>query len=354
MKRTHKIIIVGVLIAIATGGVVYLFYFFGKNISIQDKIKERQVEKVRIEHCLVENESADYAIEKRGLIGGIVKVNVQSKESNSVIRSFTIDDVFKNYHPVELYRCGIYLIRMFNYDVNKVKQGSGFKIELWRYRYNSEGESVLLLSEKEGNGLTKGDYSYDFRVSSDEKYLVLEKGYLGKDDYALVIKDLNTLEDLLVFNLEDILAKHPDVIPGSFGLGSWTQDGQYLYGDLFQGALSTAYYRVEAGTWKTDIFPAPPDILAGVERTINFQSLHLAYVDIPTFTGVQEVYEQIIEQAKKEGKQKNLFIYNLQTKEKTKIASADPDWRFNIKWLSDTELQYELPNSERKIYKVEE
>ncbi len=103
-----------------------------------------------------------------------------------------------------------------------------------------------------------------------------------------------------------------------------------------------------------DIFPAPSDILAGVERAVNFNNLYLAYVDIPTFTGFQEVYEQIIEEAKKEEKQKNLFAYNLRTKEKVKIASADPEWRFNLKWISDAELEYYLPPGERKIYKLNE
>ena len=347
MNRKQTIIIFCFLIVLLTvviGGVVYF-----REAAL---IKEEQAKTTTHEFCLKEDEVADYTIEKKGLIGGVVKVKIQNKEDNSVIKSFEIDDVFKNYYPVELRRCGIYVMRMFNYDVNKIKQGSGFKIEIWRYRYNGEGESVLLLSEKEGNGLTIGNYSYDFRISLDEKYLVLENSYLGKDNYALVIKDLNTKEDLLVFNLKDILAKHPDVILGSFGLGSWTKDGKYLHGDLFQGALSTAYYRVEAGTWKTDIFPAPQDILAGVERAINFKNLYLAYVDIPTFTGVQEVYEQIIEEAKKEGKQKNLYLYNLATKEKVKIASADPEWRFNIQWLSDSELQYELPSGEKRFYMV--
>lgn len=349
MEKTHKIIIVGILITVAIGGTVYFFYF-NKNISIQDKIKEQQVGKVRFEHCLVENESADYVIEKRGLIGGIVKVNVQSKEGNSIIKSFTIDDVFKNYHPVELRRCGIYVIRMFNYNLDKVEQNPGYKDEIWKYDYAGDGEDLVLLSEKPKEFVSY--FSPDFRIDPNEKYLVLEKSYLGHDDYALVIKDLSTKENLLVLNLKDIIAKYPDIISGSFGLGSWTKDGEYFYGDIFQGALSTAYYVIKAEIWKVDVYAAPTDILAGVERAINFQNLHLAYVDIPTFTGFQEIYEQIIKEAKEKGRQKNLYLYNLVTKEKIKVASADPEWRFNLSWLSDTELQYELPTGGKKIFVV--
>ncbi len=211
---------------------------------------------------------------------------------------------------------------------------------------------ILKFSTTDSNGKYESLYNDDFRIDPNEQYLVLEKSYLGKDDYALVIKDLNILNDLLVLNLRDATRQYPDVIPGSFGLGRWSDDGKYLYGDIFQGALSTAYYIIEAGAWKVDVYAAPPDIVAGVERTISFQNLLLAYVDIPTFTGFQEVYEQIIEQAKKEGKQKNLFVYDLRTKEKVKIASAPPEWRFNIKWLSDAELEYFLPDGERRVYRI--
>ena len=240
----------------------------------------------------------------------------------------------------------------------------GLSSEIWRYDYNGVANKILVLSGESETGVPDAggvpgklysfNYSFDFVTDPNEQYLVLEKSYLGKDDYALVIKELNTLKDLLVLNLKDVLRQHPDVIPGSFGLGRWSDDGKYLYGDIFQGALSTAYYVIKAETWKVDIYAAPSDILAGVERAINFQNLHLAYVDIPTFTGFQEVYEQIIKEAKREGKLKNLFVYNLRTKEKIKITSADPEWRFDINWLSDTELQYELPSGEKKIYKINE
>lgn len=351
MKITSKkiiILIVFVLVLVLIG----IIYFYSVKVFLIKKQTEKQAEKITHGPCLTDDESADYAIENRGLIGGIVKVNVQSKEGNYVVKSFTIDDVFKNYHPVELRRCGIYVIRMFNYNPDKVEQNPGYKDEIWKYDYAGNGASLVLLSEKPKEFISY--FSPDFRIDPNEKYLVLEKSYLGQDDYALVIKDLNTKENLLVLNLKDILAKYPDVIPGSFGLGSWSKDGKYLYGDLFQGDLSTAYYRIEAETWKTEIFPAPPDILTGVERAINFEKLYLAYVDIPIFTGVQEVYEQIIEKAKKEGKQKNLYLYNLITKEKIRIASTEPEWRFNLKWISDTELEYELLTGEKKIYKINE
>ncbi len=56
----------------------------------------------------------------------------------------------------------------------------------------------------------------------------------------------------------------------------------------------------------------------------------------------------------KEGKKSGLFLYNLFTKEKIFIVSVEePLWWFKSNWLSDTELEYELPTGEKKIYKIQ-
>jgi len=140
--------------------------------------------------------------------------------------------------------------------------------------------------------------------------------------------------------------------PGSFSLGGWVENGKYLEGDIYDGALSTGFYKIEAGTWKTEIYPTPEDMVAGVERTINFNSWYLAYTDFPSFVGIYEDYVQMIKEARAKGELKNLFIYNLRTKEKVKLASADPEWQFKPKWISDTELEYYVSSGERKVYKI--
>ena len=306
--------------------------------------------------CLSDNELADtrYATEEKIPLNSLI-TSVRDKTTQQEKFTFQIESIdSRHYHPFELHDCNIYVIRQFNYDLKTRRATSNYSIELWSYNYAGKGQRILIFSRTDNLGQYESFYNDDFRIDPLEKYLVLERGYFGKDDYALVIKDISTLDDLLVLNLKDVLQQHLDIIPGSFGLGKWSDNSKYFYGDIFQGALSTAYYIIETEKWKVDVYAAPLDILAGVERAINFQNLHLAYVDIPTFTGFQEVYEQIIEKAKKEGKQKNLYLYNLITKEKIKIASAVPEWRFNLKWLSDNELEYELPTGEKKIYKIEE
>lgn len=48
-----------------------------------------------------------------------------------------------------------------------------------------------------------------------------------------------------------------------------------------------------------------------------------------------------------------LYIENLFIKERRFIASTtEPLWYFKPIWISDTELEYELPSGEKKIYKI--
>ncbi|MCK4354910.1 hypothetical protein KAW43_00970 [Candidatus Parcubacteria bacterium] len=246
-----------------------------------------------------------------------------------------------------MHKCGVYAIRTFNYDYQKKIPLENYRRELWRYNYNGKGKALIASYAKWSFENILGD----FRVDPTENYVVLERGYLGSPDYALVIKVLETKEDVFVLTLDEILEKHSDIEPGSFGLGIWTPDGKYLWGDIYVGAYETAYYRVEMGTWKTDILSMPSDLPSGAERAWNFKGW-LAYVDMTSFTGFGGVVEQMEEEARQRGEMKNLWIYNLFTKEKIKIASSDPSWRFKPKWLSDTELEYELPSGERKIYEI--
>jgi hypothetical protein len=289
--------------------------------------------------CLSAGEEVEYQVQRNEDGPSSAKIFIKEKNTNKIIFGFQIENIVPNhYHPYEIHRCGIYLVREFNVDYKKGKPLPNFRMEVWRYWYNGIGEKLV-----EEN---------DFRVDPLERYIVVEQSYLGQPDYALVIKDLSTKEDIFVLTLNDIKNINPEVQLGSFNLGKFTEDGRYLWGTLFIGALDTAYYRIELDTWKTEVFSPPPDIPSGAERATNFTGW-LAYADITSFTGLEGITEQIEEKARREGRMKNLWIYNFFTKEKIKIASADPGWRFNLKWISDTELEYYLPSGERKIYKIQ-
>lgn len=358
MTKNRKLTIILGLLLVIVGAVLYLGFKKTMPGLVIDTSPGNQAEGEATSGCLKENEYIDYPINPRyapelkaplnPLVLSMRDTMTQKEKFSFEIKGINPD----HYHPLELHECTVYVIREFNYDPKTRRATPNYRIELWKYNYRGVGEKVLLFSETSATGQYKSDYNDDFRIDPQEKYISLEQSYLGKDDYSMVIKDLKTKEDILILKLKDILAQNKDILPGSISLGGWTKDGKYLRGDIFDGALDTAYYQIEAGTWKTEIYATPPDLLAGVERAMNYDNWHLAYVDIPTFTGIQEVYEQIIEKAKQEGRQKNLHLYNLQTHEKNTIASTDPDKRFNIKWISDTELQYELPNGEKTVYKI--
>jgi hypothetical protein len=320
----------------------------------QDEVYKQGAGKEKQTGCLGENEIAIYENDKSDFVGKIITI-VKNKQNNKIVSSFSIDDVMlRNYHPAEVHKCGIYVLKSFNDDYKLSKALPGFSKELWFYDYEERGKKIIPLAGENELGDPEVYYSYDFRVSPNEKYVFLIKSYLGKEDYALVIKDLNTLKDLLVLNLKDILEKHPDVMPGSIGLGIFTPDGRYFWGDIYDGARETAYYRIEMGTWKTEVLPLPKDIPAGVERAWSFSG-YVAYADFPTFFGIDIVAQQEQEKFKEEDREKHLYLYNLRTKEKKLLASTpNPEQRFNIKWISDTELQYQLPNGEIKIYEIKE
>lgn len=339
-KKTIILVILLLISFLLAGGTIY---FYSVKVFPIKKQTEEQPEKLTHGPCLTDDEFADYPIDEKydkevKLPKLPLIINVRDKNTNRIKFSFQIENVIESYHPPELYKCGIYLVREFNFDYKKGKPLPNFRMEVWRYRYDSTGEKLA-----EEN---------DFRIDPNENYLVLERSYLGKDDYALVIKDLKTREDVFVLTLDEILKKYPNISPGSFDLGVFTPDNKYLWGNIFEGSYDIAYFRIELGTWKTDILPSPPDLPSGAEREFNFKG-YFAYVDITSFTGFEGVTEQIEEEAIKADTLKNLWIYNLFTKEKIKVASVDPGRRFNIQWISDTELEYELSSGEKKIYSIE-
>jgi hypothetical protein len=303
--------------------------------------------------CLSDNEYANYPLNPKydSAIKApktpLVVISIRDNSTQQEKFKFQIDNVSDNGHAIELHRCAVYVIREFNYDPNKSLQAPGYREELWRYGYDGKGDSLILLAEKLKEFISY--FSPDFGVDPSESYVFLEQGSLGQSNYALVVKDLKTLRDVFVLSLVDILKKDSSVQPGDFAIGFFTSDGKYNWGELYDGAYDTAYYRIELGTWKVEVFPPPPNLPTGAERDFN-PSGWLAYVDMTSFTGSSDMTQLIEDQARKAGELKNLWIYNLITKQDIKIASADPAQRFKPKWLSDTALQYTLSSGATTTY----
>ncbi len=339
-KKYIWIIIPIILIFLILGSGLY--YFYKKDNIVQQK--EKQPQAINSNDCLTNDETESYKIKerKRGLGDVIadITLNVINRQTNLIVNTFQINDVFKNYHLIEIHRCGVYVIRFFNYDPKISKQKSEFYAEFWRYYYNGKGTKVLTLE----------DFSYDFRVNSIEKYIVLEKDYLGKDDYALIIKDLNTKEDIFSLPAKEIVKQYPNLV-GNFNMRDWTKDSRYFWGDIFDGADVLAIFRIDSTTWKWEIFEVPSYTMGGT--ALNAEYGYITYDDGPPWTGDIDFDEINKEKWLKEGKKLNFYLYNLFTKENILLTTVDdPLWNFKPQWLSDAELQYEMPTGEKKIYIV--
>lgn len=328
------------IISLIVLGIIYYFYFWkeGKDIT---RVSEGWI------GCL-DNKNVFYQSEDKGSTLAELTIFINDKLTENEPFSFRIDNVYKTVPRAELLNCNIYAIKFLNYDQEKIKQEPGFKVEIWKYKYNGEGAPFFTLSEKSGNNFNEGDYSYIFRIDPNEKYLVLEKSYLGKDDYSLVIKDINTKEDLFILFAKDISKQHSNMI-GSIGLNQWTKDGRYFWGNIFEGAYVNGFFRIDVQTWKVDIFEAPQDVLGG--DALNVENGFITVHPGNTWFGFSDMTEEEKEKRRKQGIGTELYIHNLITGERKFIVKTEePLYFFKPKWISNTELQYELPNGEKKIY----
>ncbi|MCK5471924.1 hypothetical protein KAI54_01925 [Candidatus Gracilibacteria bacterium] len=169
--------------------------------------------------CLQEGEIFEYKVEEKGIRNGALNIFIKDNKSQEIKSKITIDDISTSAYPVELRKCGIYVIREFDYDPNKIKQDIGYREEFWKYDYTGKGKPILLLSEKPNEFI--GYYSSFFRTSDDEKYVALIKGWYGEpEEHAVVIKDLDTMEDIHTITFSELMEKY-GIEQGTLTLSSW-------------------------------------------------------------------------------------------------------------------------------------
>lgn len=321
-------------------------------IGIVHKSRQQEVGQTGHPPCLQENETVEYTIDekyaKKLKISTVPTTIVVKGEMTGGVEKITSTFVLDNFvgPSLQVRKCGIYVRR-------KIKENNLDNEGVWHYDFSGKGESIFLLSlfkDKQPQGIT---YSGGFSIDPEERYLLLERSYLGKPDYAGVVKDLKTLQDVFVLSTDDIGRINPNIKQGIISLGSWSPDGRYLWGTIFNDAFDEGYIRVDTVTWKADVLSPPPDQPSGVERARSFSG-YLAYNDFPGFFGFDFIAKAEKDKFLQEHRQKHLNLYNLFTKEKrTLAATSDPEWSFKQKWLTDTELEYYLPSGGRKIYKVQ-
>ena len=346
MKKKFVIIIIILLSLTAFS----IYYFLEKPIQIFQKLPQNQAIHPP---CLGDDEIVTYEVKKKKTPLADIIIHITDKKAGKEISSFRITDIFKTSTSIESHRCGIYVIKFFNYDPEKSKQNPGFRAELWRYEYNGEGRNILLLAEKDKNGVFRGDFDYDFRVDPMEIYIALVQSYSEiPENIGYYFKNQQTREDSFTLSYSSILKINPD-LDGYLGLENWTKSGSYFWGDIFAGAPRLGYVRIKRDSWEYDVLPAPAGTLGGT--AFNPEYSYITYDTGPGWIGIDVITEQVHDEWRKEGKIVEVHLYNLFTKKDILLAtSTEPSWNGKPQWISDTELQYELPNGEKKIYKINE
>ncbi len=357
MKRisSRSIFLFVFLIAFVAGIVLFygLYYKPQTKSSLQapaDATPSKQTEEPAHGPCLGKDEYVDYPKSVNPLLTTPTTVptpiRVYDKNSDMVITSFEIDELIStnHYHPIEIHKCGVYAIL-------KPKQ-AGYSVELWRTDYSGTRKKLIDLA---GEDLTKEPvvyYDYDFRIDLSENYLALVRGHVGKDDYAIVIKNLDRFEDAFILPLTEIEKRNPDLVQNiSFGGGGWTKDSRYFWADTHYGANTLGFIRIDMQTKTFDLFPAPKNVLGGDALNLEkgLTTVHPGNV----WYGIAQITEQEKAKRRAQGIGTELYIHNLSSGERQFVASTtEPLYYFQPRWLSDTVLQYVLPSTATTTYTI--
>ena len=283
-----------------------------------------------------------------------VKIIVYKPETKEIKKEFKIDNVSTTVSSVQQKRCYIYVVKRFNYDPGKVKQEYGYRSEIWQYNYFGKGKNILTLKEIKKDGKYAGYFDLVFSVDWSEKYIVLEKTYTDPIDNRIVFKELKNLEkDVFELSYRNVITNNPG-LAGYLGTGlvGWDKNSQYFWLSFFDDERGTGSVRINTYDWTYEIFVLPDNVKGGI---INTDTGWFTHNPASYWSGDAEGTDFVREERKKQGKSSNLHIYNLFTKEDRLIESTkeDPIWFYKPEWISENELEYELPSGEKKIYNIE-
>lgn len=348
--QKRKVVFFVALFIIVTGSLwFYLNYLHLQSVIIAPVLK--------IKHglCLEENEVVEYErISQHSYLTQPKEASpviyIRNKITNETMVSFRVENVRDSGHPIEIHKCGLYFIREFNYDSQKTKQEIGYHDELWKYDYQGGKKMLILLSEKPREFISY--YGTEFSVASKETYVSLLHGYLGKNDYAIVIKDLKTLQDIFTLPIQEIEKRNPDLVQDiSFYPGGWTNDGRYFWANTHDGANTLGFIRIDMQTKTFDLFPAPKDTLGG--DALNIEKGLITVHPGNVWYGIAQVTEEEKAKRRAKGIGTELYTYNLFTKQKQLVASTtEPLYYFAPLWLSSNMLQYKLPSGATTTYVI--
>ena len=289
---------------------------------------------------------------------GIEKTVVLHKETTPatldlIINNNTqvIDNIPPNQSSVyKLKECALYVIKYKGFDYKSYKSLDDFDYSIWVYHFLKEPYLLVNLANKQG-GKTNILYQYKFDVSNSEKYISLVQGYVGSEDYALHIKDIETKENIVEVNLtSDLFIKYPN-IAGDVEFRGWSEDEKYFWFSLFDQANVLAYVRVNMENGDFGVFEAPVGTMN--QDAFNVNTGWVTYDDGPPWTGVREFEEEYQQEWEEAGDFVTFSIYNIFSKQKIDLEkTTNTTWWHYPKWLDDETLEYKLPSGEIKKYNL--
>lgn len=366
MRKKLALIVAGIILVV--GGASFALFARKTPNSIQQHpaatstqaVENSSITQSQSNHgpCLADNEYADYpkkysnpGLTEPASVPFDVVVYNSAREKKM---QFEITDLIRNNgYPLELHRCGLYVIKQFNFDWNKLEALSGFREAIWKYAYDGTSNELIVLAKKNDSSKEPSFYfSPEFRIDREETHIALTRGYLGSSDYAIIIKNLDTLQDVLVLPIQDIEKRNPDLVQDiSFENGGWTDDDRYFWADTHNGANTLGFIRIDMQTKTFDLFPAPKDMLGG--DAVNVERGLVTVYPGNVWYGIAQVEDEEKARLRAQGIGTELYIYNLFTKQQQFVASTtEPLYYFQPRWLSSTTLQYTLPSGATTTYTI--
>ncbi len=236
----------------------------------------------------------------------------------------TLPNVYRNhYHPAEYKNQNLYIIRRIG-DTDSANWAD----ELWKYESATDtGKKIFTGQGFDFNSSYNGKYT---AVNNDEMLTIINEAGKNIQSYGLLELGLKKVADNEVLTLE---------------LVNWSHDNSTFWGALNLTTSLHGFYEINTATW--DVSKHEIETLGvGSEYVLNPDNGLLAYSNYPA---ILDTFQQ--EEFEKSGKNVTLQVYNLTTKNQTKVDTAVTK-NFEPKWISDKTLEYNDPKGNGRVKKT--
>ncbi len=239
----------------------------------------------------------------------------------------TLDDLnSSHYHPAEYHHGNVYLIRRTGGEYG-YQNDPNWTDQLWIY---TDKKQATKLYETQG---------LDFRVSTDEQSIAI-----NTTDRPLTI--LNETGGIVKkFTAQELGIDQPDhqASLNVFGLSEW--DGKTLWlADQFGPGIN-GLIKVELSSFSVHNFDLSKESM-GAEYELNSTKELLVFSDMPVMLD-----DVSASQFAKSKKPVTLYLLNLKTQTKTKIATSVAK-AFEPHWANESTIEYFNPNGTDRLTKT--